>query len=286
MAGISAPFGSVAEADAAYYGEDGGGGGDGSGDGGGGGDDSGATWGELQQGEALGAGWSTAYQDQRNGDRTRWFVLRSSGGTLQFLNSQGQAVDAGENDTLSDVPHFSNEDDALAAFQAWADENPDEADENGEGDDESANWGEWSKVSEEPPWHIYSRSHKTEDRAQFLAASTLEDGSAVYLAPGGEVVDEQHVFDSADALTEALRQFYQRAEDGEIPEGRMPTGRDPGTSTVREQSASRTTSQSQVERLVERMGGKKVALAAVAVGGVALYQASEDGDLFNGNGGA
>lgn len=269
---ISAPFGSEKEADNAYYGSGDGGDGDQDGDNG-----NSATWGELQEGSALGQGWTLAYQDQQNGDRRRWFVIGMDGDTLQALNSSGSAVSADSETTLSELPHYSNEDDARAAYQAWAESNGEDG--GGEQDDESNEWGNWSKVSEEAPWHIYSRTHQNEDRAQFLATSTLQDDSAVYLASGGEVVDDPNVFDNADALTKALQAFYERSENGEIPEDRAPTGDDPGREAVRNQASSVKTSSSseKVKRLVERMGGQKVVLAGLAVGGFAVYQSQTNG---------
>lgn len=267
---ISAPFASEREADDAYYGDSGGdGGGGGGGDGGGGGE----TWGELQQGSSLGSGWTLAYQDQQNGDRRRWFTIRMNGDTLQALNSSGKPVDAKESDTLSDLPHYSTEDDARAAFKAWA-ENSDEQDDQ----QQSEEWEKWSKVSTEKPWHIYTRTHKSEDRAQFLAVGTVGGGNSVYLAPGGKVEDDPHVYDSADALSKALQAYYERANNGEIPDDRRPTGDDPGAETVRKEATSvKTSSEKTMERLVEKMGGKKVALAAVAVGGLAVYQSRKNG---------
>jgi hypothetical protein len=260
---ISAPFASEQEADSAYYGTDSGT--DSDDGGGGGGGDSGATWGDLQQAASLEAGFVLGYQDQQNGDRTRWFVFRSVEGALEFVNSGGETVEAGENDRLSNLPHYDTEADAREAFAAWQDA-------NGEDDqDQGSAWGNWSKISEEPPWHIYSRSHKQEDRAQFLAAGELEDGSAVYLAPGGEVADEPHTYDSADALTEALRAFYTRSENGEIPEDRRPTGDDPGAETVRNQAGG-------AGGLLEQVGPKRAAVgAALVVGGYAVYQSDNGG---------
>ena len=272
---ISAPFGSEREADSAYYGsDDGGGDGGGSGGDGGGGGGSG-SWGELQSGPSLGSGWTLAYQDQQDGDRRRWFAIRMSDDTLQALNSAGEAVDAGENTTLSELPNYSNEDDARAAYQKWAEQNGGDDQQDAGGSE----WGNWSKVSEQNPWHIYSRSHTSDDRAQFLATSTLEDGSSVYLADGGEVVDDPNVFDSADALSSALQAFYQRSQNGEIPEGSSPTGDDPGTETVRKEASSVKTSSSseKVQRVVEKLGGQKVVIAGLAVGGFALYQSQQNG---------
>jgi len=276
MPSISAPFGSEQEADSAYFGDGGGGGGGGDGDGGG--DGSGATWGDLQEGSSLGSGWVLAYQDQQNGDRRRWFVIRMASGSLQALASSGQPQTAGENTTLSELPHYSNEDDARAAYQTWAEENGGSGG-NGEQGDGSNEWGNWSKVSEESLWHIYSRSHQSEDRAQFLATSTLGDGTTVYLASGGEVSDEVQVFDTADALSSALQAYFQRAENGDIPEGRRPSGDDPGTETIRREASRVNTSSSseKVQRLVEKMGGQKVVLAGLAVGGFAVYQSQKDG---------
>jgi len=275
MPSISAPFGSKQEADSTYFGDGGGGGGDGDG----GGDGPGAIWGDLQEGSLLGSGWLLAYQDQQNGDRRRWFVIRMASGSLQALKSNGDPESAGVNTMLSELSHYPNEDDARAAFQAWAESNGGDDEQDDEQDDESNEWGNWSKESEEAPWHVYSRSHQSEDRAQFLANSTLGDGSTVYLGSGGEVVDEVQVFDSADALSKALRAYFQQAENGDVPEGRTPTGDDPGTETIRREASRVNTSSSseKVQRLVEKMGGTKVALGAVAIGGFALYQSQKDG---------
>lgn len=273
MAGISAPFSTVQEADAAYYGD--GGGGDGDGDGGG----DGATWGKLQEGSSLGSGWVLAYQNQQNGGRRRWFAIRMKAESLQALKSNGEPQTAGENTKLSELPHYSNEDDARAAYQAWAEENGGEENDDSDDSDDSDEWGNWTKVSEEKPWHIYSRTHQSEDRAQFLATSTLGDGSTVYLGSGGEVVDDPYTFDSADALSKALRAYFQRSENGDIPEGRTPTGDDPGTETVRKEASRVNTSSStkKMERLVEKMGGQKVVLAGLAVGALAVYQKQKEG---------
>jgi len=256
---IEAPFGSIREADAAYYGEGGGG----------------ATWQQIQGETSLGSGWSTALQTERSGNRTRWFVLRQYEEGLQFLNSQGEVEEFGNQPELSTVPVFDTEEDAVAAYQAWAEENGGDD----QGGDESAQWSEWQQLREVEPWYLYSRTHQTEDRAQFLATSKLGDGTTVYLASGGKVSEEVQMFDSADALSSALQAYFQRAENGDIPEGRLPTGDDPGTETVRSEASRVNTSSSseKVQRLVEKMGGKKVVLAGLAVGGFAVYQSQQNG---------
>lgn len=271
---VSTPFSSVSEADSAYYGSgDGDGDGGGGGGGGGGGDGSGGTWGKLQRKATLGSGWVLAYQDQQNGDRRRWFDIRMSGDTLQAIQPSGTVYDAKDSDKLSALPNYSSESDARAAFKKWAEKNGG-GDQSGQG---AESWGKWQKLTEQKPWHIYTRSHKTEDRQQFLAAGKLGDGGTVYLAPKGKVADEPHVYDSADALTKALRAYQQRVKNGEVPEDRRPTGDAPKTSTVRKEAKTvKTASQSKVERLVEKMGGQKVALAVVVVGGAVAYKSQQE----------
>jgi len=265
---ISAPFDSEQEADAAYY-ASGGGSGDGPGDG------PGTTqWGELQAGDTLGNGWSLAYRDAVDGSRTQWFVVRqSSNGTLQFINSAGRAVDVTASDApLAEQPHFSNEDDARAAYQSWADENGDDSTTD-EGGDE---WSEWTQLREQNGWFVFTRTHMTDDTAQFLAAGETSDGSTVYLAPQGDVVEEPHIFDSASALTSALEAYAEAAANGSVPEGQQPTGANPGVSGVRQDASAADSGGG--GGLLDTVTGNPLVAGAVVVGGYALYRSQKDGN--------
>jgi len=253
---IEAPFGSIREADAAYYGEGGGG----------------ATWQQIQGETSLGSGWSTASQTERSGNRTRWFVLRQYEEGVQFLNSQGEVEEFGNQPELSTVPVFDTEEDAVAAYQAWAEENGGDD----QGGDESAQWSEWQQLREVEPWYLYSRTHQTEDRAQFLAAGQLQDGATVYLGPNGGVQDEAHLFESVEAVQAALQSYFQKAENGEIPEERQPTGNPPSAEDVRGGvPVDKKGPGGPLSGLVDAVGGPKIAAGLAAVGAAAVYKAQE-----------
>ena len=287
---ISAPFSSEQEADDAYYGDGsgsggsggggsggGGGGGSGGGSSGGGGSGGGGDWGELQAKGELGAGWVLAYQDAKSGDERRWFVIRTQQDTLFALDSSGTPNEAAEGDKLGDLPNFGTESKAVAAYNAWAEKNGEKkADQPDQGSPTEENWTEWSKVAEQAPWHIYSRQHQSEDRAQFLAAGELSDGTAVYLAPDGTVSDQAEIYDDPNALADALEAYYKKVENGEIPEERQPTGADPGPEQVRKDAAKATGDGSGDGGLLDAIGGPKVAAAIAAVGGYALYKSDSD----------
>lgn len=283
---ISAPFGSVSEADNAYFQSS----------------DSSETdtnetettdppqtppeqpgettptdgWGDLQQGDQLGSGWVLAYQEQVSGDRQRWFVIRTVDGELQALNSQGREYTATESDTLSDLPHFVTETDAREAFGRWRSQNQ----ESEQPTPEEENWTNWQKLRQEGPWWVFSRTNTVDNRSQFLVAGKNGDGSTVYLGTNGSINDSPHIFESVGALRNALQAYFQQVQDGTIPETDQPTGETPTNTEIREavRESVRTSSESQqVERIVEKFGGRRVVLGAVAVLGIVAYQQTREG---------
>lgn len=272
---LSAPFSSEQEAENTYYGS-------GSGDGDGSGDDGDSntptnestTWGELQRSGTLGSGWVLAYQKAVNSDRRRWFAIRMSGDTLQALKSSGQVYEAKESDSLGQLPHYDTADDAREAFEKWAQnggEKPPNAPTN-----ESTTWGEWRKVRKVGPWFIFGRTSKSGDKAQFIVAGK-RDGSAIYLAPEGEITDAPHIYDTIQAAKNALDAYSQAVQDGEIPAGMQPNGNVPNTSTVREAVSKvvRTAQSRTKTNTTTKLAGKKVLLGAVAVGGLAILTRGE-----------
>jgi hypothetical protein len=227
---ISAPFSSVEEADAAYYGEDGG-----SNDQGGDpGDD--RQWGDLQQGEVLSHGWGLAYRDQVGGSATQWFVLRSGSSGIQALQASGQVYEASENDTLADLPSYESESSARSAYQAWLDETG-----KGDGDDErnpdgsDKEWTDWQKVDKIGNWPLFSRSNQSDGSQQWALVSKNSSGDLIYLAPGGEVVDEIHIYDSRSAAEDAVAAFQERQRNGDVEEDEQPT-EDPTGDEVNEEN--------------------------------------------------
>lgn len=267
---ISAPFSSVGEADSAYYGtdssEDSGGGSRPEGRGRG----TDATWGPLQEGGALTAGWVLAYQDQQNGDRQRWFVIRTVDGQLQAIQSSGEVYNARDTDTLADLPHYPTEDDAREAFSKW-----DGAEEGAEDTDDQ--WTEWQKIRQIDPWWIFSRSHESDDRVQFLVAGKRGDGSTVFLGPNGQPRDEPYLFESFNRARSAIEAYFQAVQNGDVPEADQPTGDAPSRTEIREAVRSSSQSSQVVEKLTERLAGQKVLMVAGGVAAIYLYIGHKEG---------
>lgn len=261
---ITAPFSSVTEADNAYFS---------SGSPSTGPDsatsETGTTWSALQEGEALEHEWVLAYQEQSDGDRQRWFVIRSVESQLEAIQSSGEVYTAKSSDTLAELPHYPTEDDAREAYGKWsgpdAPEQPDEQ------------WEGWKRIRQIDPWWVFSRSHRTEDRTQFLVAGERSDGSAVYLGPNGQPRDAPYLFSSFDAARSAIETYLQAVQDGQIPEEDQPTGDAPSRSEVREAVRSSNQTTQSVERLVEKLAGEKVLIAAGGVAAVYLYLSHRQG---------
>lgn len=296
---IEPDFNSVSEADAAYYssgsaGSTAGGGGGGRSNGGSSqsgnettetrsGDDS-AQWSELQTLETdWEGGWNLAYQQRVNDrNRRRWFVIRmTQDEQFQALTMTGQVEDIPQDASLEEVPHTDSEDEARRAYKQWAEENVNGEDgsDGSSGSGESGEWSEWQEVSEQYGWVIYGREHSRENRVQFFAGSETDDGTTVYLQPDGTPGQEQHIFDSQEALEQALQEYAQRTENGEVPQDRQPTGRQPNNRPSGQ-------SESAVSGLIEAVGGPRNAaiIGTLAAGG--LYYAEREGmiDLAEGIG--
>lgn len=288
---MSAPepeFSSVSDADATYYGDGGGGDGDG-------GDDSptsddGTRWGDLQtEPTDWVAAWTLAYQDeqQTTNPSRRWFIIRVNPetGAFEALSMTGQADEYPESTSLDELPHTEAESEAREAYQAWVEANPDESDESDVEDTDGAeNWGEWAQITQVSDWTIWGREHKTEDRVQFLAASTMEDGTAVYLQPDGTVSEDAHIYDSQEAMQDALNAYAERVESGDIPDSDRPTGTSPGRGQIREDAAAAGANgggpgRNPIAPAVEAVGGTRNALllGVVVAGGV--YYAEKQGHI-------
>lgn len=270
---VQAPFSSVSEADRAYYGE---GGQDGGGDSGAGG--SGGGWGQLQTGDSLGSGWVLAYQQQTDGDRTRWFAIRQVDGTLQALQSSGQVYEASETDRMADLPHYSTESDAREAFAKWAEENGGQEGEDGtqEDGDGSGSWGEWQRVREVGEWTVWGRTNADTEAVQFIVASTNADGANIYLAPDGQVQQgEAHVFESFDAVRSAFEAYQQRAQNGNVPEEEQPTGNSPSRGQIAGDAEGASGGSSPVDQLADMATSPAGLVAVAGVAGGVWYLKSE-----------
>ena len=225
--GLAPDFSSISAADRAYFG-------DGQEDRDGDGQPDPTGWGEPQPVPTNWRGGWTLVRQARIEDpsETRYLVIRvTPDGSEQALNEGGQPEDVSLSAPLEGVPTFGTEQDAREAYNAWLSS----ADADGDGQpDEGGNaeWGEWSKVTEAPPWWIWGREHKSAERMQMLAAGTLGDGSAVYLQADGSVADQAHIFSNPDDLKAALNAYASKVENGEIPANQRPTGNSPNSDTV------------------------------------------------------
>ena len=255
---ISAPFNTVGEADSAYYGDDSDGGGN----------DGSAAWNDVQRAEVLEAGWVLAYQDEKNGDARRWFVIRTNeSGTLQAVNPNGETYSRSGNEPLDAMPHYDTEEAAREAYNEWLNRN------GGGGTGDGSAWGAWNMAREEPPWFIFTRSHTERDDQQFLAAGQNSEGEEVYLQPDGTAGTTAHIYDSSGALTDAISAYRERASNGNTGPN-APTGAAPSAEDVREDAAGATRG---VRGVVDRLGGPWVVLGLLIAAGGAAWYADQQG---------
>jgi hypothetical protein len=274
---ITTDFTTVSDADAAYYGTS-----DTSGDttneegapGNGDPADDSAMWGPLTTVDTdwIG-GWTLAYQVSTSDDTRRYMVFRINPENDDFeaLSMEGNARAYPDDVSLSEIPSGVSEDEARRAYQLWAERNGETPEDPGE----SVGWGEWTRLQEVSPWWIWGRESDDGERAQFLAASTLQDGSAVYLQPDGMMEPEPYIFDTADGFNAALDAYFQRVEDGEIPPVEQPTGNSPQLEQITEDAAL-IGADGAGDPALSGIGGKAaLALGAAAVGYIIIKKGQQ-----------
>jgi hypothetical protein len=191
-------------------------------------------WGRLETIEELAGGWTLFGQEATDGS-TRYFVSRPSSNADQVaLLTSGGGVESFEASTPpGELPSFESADAARSAHQKWLEEQ----EKNGEQPEQE--WTEWEEIESAPPWYVYGRSQVTGDRQQFVIGG-LREGSRVYLAPEGEIVEEPHIFERIDAAAAALSAYFERTESGEVPEADRPTGERPSPGSVGEDVANQS----------------------------------------------
>lgn len=283
--GVTPEFDSIQEADQAYFG-------DGQTDTDGDGSPDQQGWGEPEDVPVdWEGGWSLVRQARiEDPDTTRFFVIRATGDAGQALTEGGTVETADLSGSIEEIPHFSTRQDAEQAYQKWLNSQG-SGDGDGSGDGGTpgeggnpANWTEWAKVTEVPPWWVWGREHKSAEKMQMLAAGTLSDGTAVYLQPDGTVGDSAHIYTSPDALQSALDAYASNVENGNIPPDRQPTGNSPGRETVRQagNAAAGTTTGPGMSGagggLVGTLTSPTGLVAVLVVAGV-LYYAYQNGYL-------
>lgn len=222
---IDVDFDTPEDALKAYYGDDydpdeNGPGGDG------GGDES--RWGELKgRGAYPAGGWSLSEQAHLDEAKSRFFVIRNTGGAYEALNSGGSIASFQTLD-LGKLPNFSSESAANEAYNAWADsegrQNGNAGDGDGDDTGQSENWTEWKQINEVAGWIIEQRDHVDEDRSQWIIGSKNEAGEDIWLGPGGEVVDSRHIYDSPEDVEKALQAYIAAEQRGDVADDDKPTG--------------------------------------------------------------
>jgi len=252
--------------------------------------DQSAQWGQWQELEESGV-WLILRRESADGTREQFaaaYVAQNQ--EVVYLQEDG-SVD-------SSIHPFANRDDLQLARSRWQNAQangeipeelmpagkPDEDDVND--DTEGEQWGEWQRIEQVQQWQIWGREHQTEDRAQFMVASTNQAGDEIYLHPGGEVKGQPHLYDSVQAVRDALNAFATKMENGEVPEGQRPTGNSPSREQIRRAATSVTgggpgggSLPGPVGAAVDAVGGPVNAaiLATAAVGGV--YYLEREGHI-------
>jgi len=283
-------FGSVGEADAAYYGSSNDGGGNNqnnqNGDQNSNQNGNGTSYGELQRIEFLAGEWALVYQDARASDRQRFFVLKSDGETIQAIEADGVVVEeTAEQGALDRLPSYESEPAAREAHQAWVDsqENGGENGPGAGGGQGGQQYGEWTRIEQVGPWVVWGREAKDADARQFVAASTNTSGTAIYLQPEGEVAETAHVFEDTAALQDALEAFAERERRGDVPTDESPTGASPDKSTIAAAADEAGANEGggggggPLSGVVRAVGGPRNAVILAAGGGMGLYYANERG---------
>jgi hypothetical protein len=272
---VEADFQSVEEARQTYYGGEG---------------EQPAQWGDPQVVERFPAGqWQLLRQAdlRQDSDRARFFVFRSVD-AIEGLDANGNAQSIAPDAPIGDLPSFETKPDARAAYNAWAeandkqtvDEGEDGTDsQDGKGDDGSGQWSEFQQVDQAAGWVIYRRQHLTEDRQQWLAGSQNEAGEDIFLAPEGKIQQEPHIFDSRQALTDAIAAFVERANRGDVPQGSTPTGTAPGQGSMPGGRPSQTPGGGLLREASQAAGGPQNLILLLIVAALAVYYLEKTGRI-------
>lgn len=178
---------------------------------------------------------------------------------------------------MGDLAQFNSADAAREAYYS--------GDGGADGDDEQQDggdgWTEWFLVDQAGDWYVYGRESLEDDAVQFHVTGQTQDGRQVFLGHDGDVVESMVVYDSMDAVNDALRAYYQREEDGDVPEEDRPTGPDPGPGGAPPPGAGRPGGGVPIVNQLPVLGelgtmGQLIALVLIAL---AVYYYRSDGDV-------
>ncbi len=195
------------------------------------------NWGEWERKDQVGDWYVFGRQHNQN-QSWQWMgvaVVNRGGEEVEvYLNDSGDVVEepyiwTNRAKLIEAIRAFSDRaengdvpEEDQPTGQAPAEDNVEE--DAGQGKPGQNKWGSWSKLQQVADWWVYARQHQSKDQQQFLASSKLGDGTVVYLSKDGEVVEKPAIFDDVNALKKALQAYLKAKANGEVPEGRVPTG--------------------------------------------------------------
>lgn len=240
--------------------------------------DSTARWGQLQSEGAFPAGgWVLASQTRVDDPETRWFAFRQRDGEVESLESGGTIKTAAVIDGDRMASHGS-EDDATAAYDAWAEDEGEETSEDGDDGEEGdgPSWGQWQQVDTAAGWVILRRDHVEEDRSQWIVGSQNDAGEDIYLQPDGTVSSSEHLYESIKAVNQALEAFAKRVNNGDVDEGDLPTGIGPDSPPDQGRGSS-SSDLPLIGPAADAVGGSRNLLLLVIVVAVAFYISERQG---------
>jgi hypothetical protein len=161
-------------------------------------------------------------QSRTDSGRTRWFVVGGPNSN-EILRESGAAEPLGSRG-FDELPSMDTEDAARKAHRLWL-ENNQPGTQDQDQDEQGAGNG-WTEITTRGSWSIQAR--ETSTGKEFRVEGELPDGTIVYLAPGGEVISEPHIFPTVAAVNDALAAYRERVANGDVDEDRQPTGPPPG----------------------------------------------------------
>jgi len=240
-------------------------------------------WGQVQtEGPLKAGGWLLSYQERVDQPETRWFVLRSPDSGFESLESDGsiRSTTVLNGDRLAS---HDSEDAAIEAYNAWAESEGEETEDNGDdgdddedGDGSGGPWGQWQQVDTAAGWVILRRDHVEEDRSQWIVGSQNDAGEDIYLQPDGTVSSSEHLYESIEAVNQALEAFAEEVHNGDVDEGDLPTGIGPDSPPDQGRGSS-SSDPPLIGPAADAVGGSRNLLLLVVVLAVAFYISERQG---------
>lgn len=91
-------------------------------------------------------------------------------------------------------------------------------------------------------WYLVRQTHSQEDRQRFIVAGKRDDGTRIYIYPGGQVRESPHHFSSRQEAVSAFEAWAQRHQSGETTEDETPSssGARPSSGGVSQDSREKT----------------------------------------------